>query len=45
VAERRAGEVAAKNEVNQVPVKVGEKAAGNRALIIAKSVASTATLA
>jgi hypothetical protein len=27
------GEVAVKNEVNQVPAKAGEKAAGNKALI------------
>jgi hypothetical protein len=38
----RAGEVAGKSEVNQVPAKVGEKAAGNKALIVAKSVASIA---
>ena len=42
-ARRRAGEVAGKSEANQVPVRVEEKAAGNKALIIAKSVASTAT--
>ena len=42
VAARRAGEVAVKSEVNQVPVKVEEKVAGNKALIIAKSIASTA---
>jgi hypothetical protein len=37
VAGKKAEEAAGKSEVNQVPAKVGEKAAGNRSLMIAKT--------
>lgn len=40
---KKVGEVAVKSEVNQVHAKVEEKAAANKALIIAESVASAAT--
>jgi hypothetical protein len=40
VAGKRVGEAAGKSEANQVLEKVGEKAAGNKSLIIAERTAS-----
>ena len=42
VAGRRAGEVAVKSGVNRARAKVEEKAAGNKSLIIAKTLHQTA---
>ncbi len=39
---KKVAEVAGKSEGHQVPAKVGEKAAGNKSLIIAKNIASAA---
>jgi hypothetical protein len=42
VAARRAGEVAGKSGANRARAKVGEKAAGNKSLIVANDIASAA---